>query len=120
MKAIPATGDPAPLLNRMSQVLSTIEETDSLFAVAELMYESGFLPETAQIYEHMLNITTRFRGKDRVYFMLGMLYESVPLRDEKKAHAFYTTLLDRYPASRYYEEARDRAQYLDSHFLRIR
>ena len=120
VQAVPNTGNPEPLVERIHMLTEVIEEPDALLSLADLMFESGHLPETARIYEHLLEGNKRFRGKDRVYFMLGKLYESDSLRDEKKAHFYYSSLLDRYPASRYYQEARERAQYLDSHFLRIR
>ena len=120
VQAIPTTGDPVPILDKIELALAMVREPEALLLLAQTLYESDHYSESAQIYEHMLAISSRYRGRDRVYFMLGKLYETASLRDEKKAHGFYSLLLERHPASRYYEEANERAQYLDRHFLRVR
>ena len=66
---------------------------------------------------------TRYYGShasDWAYFTLGTLHERPgTLRDLKKAKYYYRVVLQDFPASSYYDQARERIRYIDTNFLHV-
>ncbi|MFZ4614632.1 MAG: hypothetical protein ACOYM2_00380 [Rectinemataceae bacterium] len=60
-------------------------------------------------------------GSDELYWLLGQALETNgPKRDVKAAFAAYSKLLDFWPRSTWYRQAKDRAAYIERYYLEIR
>ncbi len=60
-------------------------------------------------------------GSDELYWLLGQALEiNGPKRDVKAAFAAYSKLLDFWPRSTWYRQAKDRAAYIERYYLEIR
>jgi outer membrane protein assembly factor BamD (BamD/ComL family) len=102
------------------------EDYDSYFCEAFLAVRPSFLRK--KIGNSLIRDGERFLGdpdfigpKDRLLFGLGDLYEKDRTsRDMKKAHGFYTRVIEMYPKSPYAANAARRAEYIRKNFLEIR
>ncbi|MEI6388207.1 MAG: hypothetical protein WCQ50_16400 [Spirochaetota bacterium] len=60
-------------------------------------------------------------GSDELFWLLGQALElNGPKRDVKAAYTAYTKLLDLWPRSTWYRQAKDRAAYIERYYLEIR
>lgn len=60
-------------------------------------------------------------GSDEVWWLYGQVLESPgSTRDVKAALSWYHRLMDEYPQSARYDEARKRTAYLERYYLNIR
>ena len=116
------TSNPAEVLKYLDEYLEGLlpADADEILPLI-LIFENRDLPEeTARCMEAYVALVPDDFGNDRRYFELGRMYELPALRDEKKAHGYYSQVVDYYPASFYYEDALERKRYLERHFLRLR
>lgn len=59
--------------------------------------------------------------QDELLFLQGRLHDvGSPWRDEKASLGYYRRLTENFPASLYWEEADQRARYIERHFFQIR
>lgn len=98
----------------------TIEDRTRLEDLATLYNEAGLVKEYTMCLEKYVELFPKNRRNDYRYFELGRLYETEELRNERKARKYYTAILEQYPASLYYLDAKARVHYLDRHFFDLR
>ena len=97
------------------------EDTALLLGYAQRLEKNKDIPGAIQIYEHLALLGDSFSEPDKLYFLLGMLYESdSPVRNEKKALEYYDILINNYPISLYWQKAKERALYISRHYFHIR
>ena len=106
---------------------SLIESADKLASPAVLMAASNYLKDnghTERAVDVLNRVLQYFPSSDRideVYFHLGRLYESdSPVRNIKESLKYYTKVVEEYPVSIHYKQAKKRMEYLENHFFYIR
>lgn len=111
----------AVLARNVESIVDNLADGGLLAAAGDVVHSDGFADAAAGYYEAAMGSGTLVVGADRIMYKLGQLYEnSDALRNERKAHGYYTKLVKEFPASPLWEKARARADYLERHFLRIR
>jgi TolA-binding protein len=85
---------------------------------ASAQFKAGHIPETLDILRQYKN---RFPlGSDEAWWLFGQAYEAdTPSRDINQAMAFYQRLVNEYPQSSHYADARRRINYLNRYYFNI-
>jgi tetratricopeptide (TPR) repeat protein len=80
--------------------------------------------EPALTYKLLTEYVSGFPGGvflDEVYFLFGQLFEGEsPYRDLERSREYYLRVYEKFPASVFSEEARERVKYLERYFFYIR
>ena len=116
-------GDPGILSGLDDQAMRWFSKEDAgdLMSAALVTDAAGDIGTTRLLLEGTAEFMGPASRMDWVFYRLGQIYESDgEFRNERKAVRYYQVVLDEYPASLYWEDARERIAYLTRHFLEIR
>lgn len=116
-------GDSESLSKLVPEIL--ISEEISIYEIlpeiAELLYESSHFKSASIILEKLILDDYFLSSYDFYLYLLGKIYEQdSPIRNEKISVKYYKLLIDRYPASIYWDESQDRYRYLKRRYIDIR
>jgi hypothetical protein len=107
-------------LQRLTEA-GELPEESTLLELGDMRREEGNTVGAIELYEQYLARNRDAPRADYVHYMLGQLYEQESKRRSmKRALENYEIVTDHYPLSRYFDEAQERAQYIDRHFFTIR
>lgn len=117
-----AAGDPT-LIDELVVALETPTEeaidAATYLAIVDRLIDEGETRNATALLEVLVG--SGWSPYDRLLFRLAQLLEETgPQRDLRRARGLYGELVDGYPLSRYWSEARSRIEYLDRHFFFIR
>lgn len=103
-------------------VKSTLPSIRKQFPViAEVLFDSSYFVQSAIILEEFLKSESIYIAGDRIFFLLGEIYEQDShIRNEIISATYYKKLIDGYPASIYWDESRDRYRFLKRRYIDIR
>ena len=109
-------------LEELSEYLSALEKpVEEILLAGDLLRSGNKNISAIQFYKSYARLFPFSFELDRVYFELGKMYqEDEVLKDERIAVEYFKLLREDFPASRYWDEAVKRIQYLERHFLHIR
>ncbi len=108
--------EPVLVVGEKQEILNAAE----LEIAAEKLRKAGGCREAAELILDTMDII-EWTELDSVYFMLAGLYENCPgIRDERAAAGYYRKIVDYYPVSVYWMDAKERIAYLERNFLYIR
>jgi len=92
-----------------------------LVATVNALREKKDFRKAVQFCESFIARYPFIKGIDEVYWLLGNLYEEPgALRSEEKAVSYYRIVTDNYPASLFWQRAKDRVLYIERNYLFIR
>ncbi len=96
------------------------ENTKDLLEYCKTMAEDGNPEAAVELIESRMP-DFDFLELDSVYFFLAKQYESVSgLRDIRKSIDYYKKIVDEFPISLYWEDSRERINYLERRYIYIR
>jgi tetratricopeptide (TPR) repeat protein len=105
---------------RLSSIEGSFSKGD-LVATVNALREKKDFRKAVQFCESFIARYPFIKGIDEVYWLLGNLYEEPgALRSEEKAVSYYRIVTDNYPASLFWQRAKDRVLYIERNYLFIR
>ncbi len=108
--------DGAPLLQSENAFLPEKAVEEALRLASEKNYEIAI-----ELLELVAEREPRWKGIDRVYFLLGSFYEKESSRrSASKSVGYYSRIVEDYPLSDYVNEAEKRIIFLKKYFIHIR
>jgi tetratricopeptide (TPR) repeat protein len=94
---------------------------EQLFGAARMEEENGYLEEAVVLYNTIVERYPNSDFLDRVYYSLGRIYEKKStIQDVEMAINYYTIVVEQYPASRHWNQAQNRRDYLNRYYFQIR
>jgi len=92
-----------------------------LVAVVTALEELKDFEKAIRFCESYVSRYPFIKGIDEVYYLLGTLYEEQgSQRSEQKAVSYYRIVTENYPASQFWQKARDRILFIERNYLFIR
>ncbi|HOV62525.1 MAG TPA: tetratricopeptide repeat protein [Spirochaetia bacterium] len=92
-----------------------------LVAVVTALKELKDFEKAIRFCESYVSRYPFIKGIDEVYYLLGTLYEEQgSQRSEQKAVSYYRIVTENYPASQFWQKARDRILFIERNYLFIR
>lgn len=92
-----------------------------LVAVVTALKELKDFEKAIRFCESYISRYPFIKGIDEVYYLLGTLYEEQgSQRSEQKAVSYYRIVTENYPASQFWQKARDRILFIERNYLFIR
>jgi hypothetical protein len=105
---------------RLSSIEGSFSKGD-LVATVNALREKKDFRKAVQFCESFIARYPFIKGIDEVYWLLGNLYEEPgALRSEEKAVSYYRIVTDNYPASLFWQRAKDRILFIERNYLFIR
>ena len=78
-------------------------------------------PKAIEALERFFEVPRKKIGLDSLYYLLASIYERPgEMRNIKKAREYYAIVYDEYPLSSYWTAAKEKINYIDRYYLKIR
>jgi TolA-binding protein len=105
--------------NTTNAVIPTNASPEEYMQKARDEFDAGRIDQAISIMEQFRQQYPS--GSDEAFWLLGQFYEAnSPNRDIRTSLSYYQRLIDEYPQSRRYSEAKARIAYLERYYLNIR
>ncbi len=116
-----SSNNQAPELSIQAEAPQVIpENTEDLLEYCKAKAADGNPEEAVELIESKMPDFDLLE-LDSVYYFLAQQYESVSgLRDIKKSISYYKKIVDEFPISLYWEDSRERINYLERRYIYIR
>lgn len=113
-----------PLLEKYFSEFLKIQEIDitgTVESLAHFYLMRKDYPKGIHILEEYIKLPRKKAGLDSLYYLLASMYEHPgDGRNIKKAKDYYTIVYDEYPLSPYWNAAREKINYIERFYLKIR
>jgi hypothetical protein len=121
MPATVASAMAAPAPATMTTIMNpaSIATPEAALAQARSELAAGHMQGTLDALDRLLTLAPQ--GTDEAYMLYARaLEQNGPLKDIKRAYSYYAKVRDEYPESPFWDEASDRASYIERHYFDIR